>query len=110
MVFHSDITCTHNAASRGKFGAQRKICPAPRFLWRKPGWLCMLKIHYFSLIIESDKVRLMSAATDIQQGSSMAGRRRIIEPVNKLERHADSTFKSNSRMSLELEFSKEESL
>lgn len=51
----------------------------------------------------------MSAATDIQQGSSIDAGHQVTESVNKLERFADPTLNSNSRMSLELECSKGES-
>ena len=68
----------------------------------------MVDLTRFPFKLKSDKVRLMSAATDIQCGSSVDARRRFIEPVNKLERHTDPTFNSNSRMSLELECSKGE--
>ncbi len=50
----------------------------------------------------------MSAATDIQRGSSMMAGTSKNQSVNKFERHADPTFNSNSRGGLEPECSKGE--
>ncbi len=50
----------------------------------------------------------MSAATDIQRGSSMMSGTSKNESVDKLESHADPTFNSSSRGGLELECSKGE--